>query len=243
MRRSYRRRRASPSTLYVYESYTATPVFGSATAETSATVRFAHPPSVCQDGLPMYALQPLPAPLQTVSVQPRGVARAAQARATHGNHVFRGRRELDPVPVVARADGDRNARMVVVRGLVRGLAGVFTAAVRVGDHGRAQPDRRVDGGTEVGQGTRARLDEEDLAIGADGTRHVQVERDLLRPAAIGPRGFRPATLVDLSEAAVRRRARGDTVLLAVDVDVVLRVRIVIRIDDRDRLSVRDPCRT
>jgi hypothetical protein len=32
-------------------SYTATPVFGSATAETSATVRRAQPLSVCQDCL------------------------------------------------------------------------------------------------------------------------------------------------------------------------------------------------
>ncbi|HEX3762039.1 MAG TPA: hypothetical protein VHW23_25235 [Kofleriaceae bacterium] len=50
---------------------TATPVLGSATAETSATVRRAHPVSCCQLGLAYVALQPLPAPLHTVSVQPR----------------------------------------------------------------------------------------------------------------------------------------------------------------------------
>ena len=50
---------------------TATPVFGSATAETSATVRLLQPVSVCQDGFGSYALQPLPAPLQALSVQPR----------------------------------------------------------------------------------------------------------------------------------------------------------------------------
>src|SRR2546430_16438673 len=50
---------------------TATPVLGSATAETSATVRREQPVSVCQDCFASYAEQPLPAPLQAVSVQPR----------------------------------------------------------------------------------------------------------------------------------------------------------------------------
>src|SRR6266487_659142 len=52
-------------------SNTATPVFGSATALTSATVRRTQPLSVCQDGLVTKAEQPLPAPLHTVSLQPR----------------------------------------------------------------------------------------------------------------------------------------------------------------------------
>ena len=51
--------------------YTATPVLGSATAETSATVRLLQPVSVCQLGLLNTVLQPLPAPLQAVSVKPR----------------------------------------------------------------------------------------------------------------------------------------------------------------------------
>ena len=55
------------------ESYTDTPVFGSATAETSATVRLAHPLSVCQGGLASYFEQPLPAPFHTVSFHPRGL--------------------------------------------------------------------------------------------------------------------------------------------------------------------------
>src|SRR5205823_8850684 len=57
-----------------YVSYTATPVFGSATAATSVTVRREQPASVCQLGFEMYALQPLPAPLQTVSLKPRALA-------------------------------------------------------------------------------------------------------------------------------------------------------------------------
>ncbi|MFD7020907.1 hypothetical protein [Streptomyces sp. NPDC059928] len=50
---------------------------GSATAETSATVRLEQPVSVCQDGFGSYAEQPEPAPLppelvpQTDSDQPR----------------------------------------------------------------------------------------------------------------------------------------------------------------------------
>ena len=57
---------------------TLTPVFGSATAETSATVRLAQPVSFCHDGLAEYAEQPEPAPPlalftepHTLSTQPR----------------------------------------------------------------------------------------------------------------------------------------------------------------------------
>ena len=49
-------------------------MFGSATAATSATVRRAQPASVCHVGLEMNALQPLPAPFHTVSVNPRALA-------------------------------------------------------------------------------------------------------------------------------------------------------------------------
>src|SRR5450830_643689 len=50
-----------------YESYTATPVFGSATAAASVTVRWEHPVSFCQVGLLTYAEQPDPVPDQAVS--------------------------------------------------------------------------------------------------------------------------------------------------------------------------------
>src|SRR3954452_7318947 len=50
-------------------SYTATPVAGSATAATSLIVRRAQAGSCCHEGLAMYAEQPLPAPLHTVSVR------------------------------------------------------------------------------------------------------------------------------------------------------------------------------
>src|SRR5581483_5130448 len=61
-----------------YESYTATPVAGSATAETSATVRLEQPVSCWNEGFGSTAEQPLPAPSveevdQTDSVQPRAL--------------------------------------------------------------------------------------------------------------------------------------------------------------------------
>src|SRR6266540_1493386 len=53
--------------------YIATPVAGSATALTSATVRPEQPPSVCHDGFGNTLEQPLPVPLHTDSVQPRAL--------------------------------------------------------------------------------------------------------------------------------------------------------------------------
>src|SRR5262245_4658855 len=52
-------------------SYTATPVFGSATADSSAVLRIGHCRSRCHAGLATNAEQPLPAPLHASSVQPR----------------------------------------------------------------------------------------------------------------------------------------------------------------------------
>jgi hypothetical protein len=56
-----------------YVSYVATPVFGSAIAERSASIRNLQPVSVCHEGFATYALQPLPLSLHAVSVQPRVV--------------------------------------------------------------------------------------------------------------------------------------------------------------------------
>ncbi len=46
-------------------------MFGSASADTSATVRFEQPEPVCQDGLGSNAEQPEPAPDHAVSLHPR----------------------------------------------------------------------------------------------------------------------------------------------------------------------------
>src|SRR3954454_4344370 len=59
---------------YGVESYTATPVFGSATAETSAVALFEQPVLRCHRfWFVAYFEQPDPAPLQAVSRQPRAV--------------------------------------------------------------------------------------------------------------------------------------------------------------------------
>src|SRR5262245_3889280 len=65
---------SQPERFFAVGAYTATPVLGSAIAETSATLRFEHPASVCQLGLPNTVLQPLPAPAHAVSLQPRALA-------------------------------------------------------------------------------------------------------------------------------------------------------------------------
>src|SRR5437762_13694449 len=54
-------------------SYTATPVFGSATADTSATARLPHPVTAgfCALRIALSVEQPEPAPLHAASVQPR----------------------------------------------------------------------------------------------------------------------------------------------------------------------------
>src|SRR5271156_234785 len=54
-------------------AYTETPVLGSATAETSPTVRRVQPRSVCHDGFAKMALQPLPVLLHAVSLHPRAL--------------------------------------------------------------------------------------------------------------------------------------------------------------------------
>ena len=52
------------------------PLAGSASAETSATVRFAQPASCCHAGFGSSVEHPLPAPDQVFSVQPRAVLAA-----------------------------------------------------------------------------------------------------------------------------------------------------------------------
>src|SRR6266702_350531 len=62
-----------PNTCQLPCTNTATPVFGSATADTSATVRWAQPVSVWNAGFGSKAEQPLPAPDHAVSDQPRAL--------------------------------------------------------------------------------------------------------------------------------------------------------------------------
>jgi hypothetical protein len=60
----------------LYVSETPSPVAGSARAETSATVLFAHAVSCCHAGFGSSAEHPLPLPFHVVSVQPRVVPAA-----------------------------------------------------------------------------------------------------------------------------------------------------------------------
>src|SRR3954451_13867972 len=55
------------------ESYTATPVFGSATADTSATVRRGQTASVCHESLVTKPEQSEPPPAPAASLQPRAL--------------------------------------------------------------------------------------------------------------------------------------------------------------------------
>src|SRR5438270_7218033 len=65
---------------------------------------------------------------------------------------------------------------------------------------------------------------------------LHVERDLECPAAVRVRVARASGLVDFLEAAVGSRARGQCVLGAEHVEVVLSGWIVIRIDNGDGLT-------
>ncbi len=82
-------------------------MFGSATAETSASVRRAQPVSVCQDGLGSYGEQPEPVPSppallpQTVSVQPRELRRRVSEVPPTAVTYWRGGRVRDAVAAVA----------------------------------------------------------------------------------------------------------------------------------------------
>ena len=141
------------------------------------------------------------------------------------------------VGTVARAHRDRDAR-VVVEARVGGLTGELVRAVAVRDHRRAHHGRFVHRGREVREAVRRGLDEQDLAVRADGRRHVEVEGDLFGPALVGDRERRGgAELVDLREAPVRRRAGRNAEGRAVDGEVGLGVRVVERVDDGDRLAL------
>src|SRR5262249_5307633 len=112
-------------------SYTATPVLGSATAETSLLARRAHwvATPACQDGLASTAEQPEPVPLQTVSAQPRV---AAVPRAAPGG---RG---------PAGGGGRLGRRGAAARGDDRGGGGVLHAEAAVPGRGGHRHARVVE---------------------------------------------------------------------------------------------------
>jgi hypothetical protein len=99
-----------------------------------------------------------------------------------------GRRGERPalVPTVTGGRGHGDARVVVVRGHRRCRLHVRRRRCwrgrETGDLGR-----RVDSGAAVREGAALGFDQRDVAVRARGLDHVEVERDLLRPAAVGAR--------------------------------------------------------
>ena len=162
------------------------------------------------------------------------IGRPVQRRSAYGRHVLRRRRKLDAKAVVAGAHRDGDARMIEMR-LRTDFAGVLAATIRIRDHGRTQQGCPVDGGGEIGKRVRGCFHEQDLAVGADGARHVEVERDLLGPSCVSPRICRAPVLVHLAEAAVGRGARRQPELVSVHGEVALGVAIIVGIDDGDGL--------
>src|SRR5207302_4892202 len=132
-----------------------------------------------------------------------------EAGAADGGDVLGRGRELDAVAIVAGTHGQGVARVVVVAVVrARSLGAELIAAVAVGDGLGAHGCRPVDSGAEVGKGVRVRFDEQDVAVGADGRGHVEVQGDLLAPTDVARwKRTRLAVLVDLAEAgAVVRRS-------------------------------------
>ncbi len=126
--------------------------------------------------------------------------------------------------------------MVEVR-VVGFLFFVLDAVPAVADYVRAERHRLVLRFVEVQRFGVFRLDQQDVAFGARRRDHVEVERDLTRPARVRFRIFFCfARLVDLFEAPARFRAFRHFVSFSIHFQVGVRVRIVERVDDHDRLA-------
>lgn len=89
---------------------------------------------------------------------------------------------------------------------------------------------------EVVDTGRVGLDEQDVAGRAGGGDGVEVERGLHGPVGVLGREVVPAVLVELGEAAVRRRAPGKAVGAAEDGQIGLGGRVAAGVDDGDRLA-------
>ena len=101
----------------------------------------------------------------------RGIA-ARQARASDGDGSWSSRGPLRSVSVIARAHRDGDIIAGIVRVILRVGRGIRIAvAVRNG------PDARlglgvIDAGPQVGEGSAARLDQQDMTIRAGRADHV-----------------------------------------------------------------------
>ena len=160
------------------------------------------------------------------------VRRRAQAGAADRDDVRGGRRVDHAVVRVARRGGDDVARVAEVLRVEAGVGGCLRSAPGVGDVA-GQAGGGVLGGVEAGAAVAGRLDQDDVALGADRGGHVEVERLFEGPVVAGrglggQRGGR-AGLVDLLEARDGGQARGR----AVGGQVAGGGRVVVGVNDRD----------
>src|SRR5712692_10198547 len=153
-----------------------------------------------------------------------GAGRNDQAGAADGDDVLVGGRPFDAIAVIAGADSDDYAG-VVVRLVVRELATGFAGAVAVA-HGVGVLGSVINGGGQVREVVGVGFDQQDVAVGTDGAHHVQVERDLLGPIRTGPGRLGAAGLVHLFEAAAGAGAGRQAEEVAVVGQVVLGLGIV-----------------
>src|SRR5436305_3944267 len=80
-----------------------------------------------------------------------------------------------------------------------------------------------------------------MTIGADGTHHVEIQRDFLCPPAIGAWVVGTCVLVNLPEAAIGGCARWEAKLGTVDRQVCFGIGVIKGIDNRNRLVVPASC--
>src|SRR5580698_845617 len=176
------------------------------------------------------------------AVAPNGFGPAAAATAARqrraadrddGRELRRLLNSAAVIAAVAAAGKNDDAGMVVV-GRVRAA---IRSAPAVADDVSAQPDRFIVCPSETSPFAVFRFDERDVAVGTGRRNHVDVERDLRRPIRIG--GWKRmllAFLVELLETVVEGRADWQPKFITIDEEILVGLRIVERIDERDGLS-------
>ena len=189
----------------------------------------------------MLRLHELPPELHAPLGPAAGVGRLDEARAADRGHVRRRARIVRlraGVAGVARRDELRDAGVVEVGLVARRVRRLGTAPAVADDlHARVCGCRVVRGVKAIALIVVCE-DEQELAIRTGGAGEVEIECGLDRPVVVGGRvrGQRRgrAVLVDDREAAARLRARRQAVVRPVLGEIALGVRIVVRVDDRDR---------
>ncbi len=198
-------------------------MLGSATADTSATIRLLQPVSCLPARLGGVPAAPTARP--TVGVArgaphalhpPAGAAAGlGEAGPAHGGHVVRGGRVLDAVAAVAGAGEDRHPRVVEVLAVSGGVGRVLGAAVAVADSPGAP--RLTAGVHRVPEVRHAGVSSPPPGgSGSCGQAALTMSRSsaISSGPALSPRARVAAAtaLVDLLEAPVRRGARRQPVV-------------------------------